>query len=139
MQEKVAQVGFEWDHIEQVWEKVKEEIGELTEAVGENNAQHIEHEFGDVLFALVNYARFLKIDPETALEKVNKRFKSRFEFIEENAPKPLTEMTLDEMDVLWNKAKKSEKNKSISSDGISKLFYCLLTRSSFKFRNEKYF
>ncbi|MBK6362886.1 MAG: nucleoside triphosphate pyrophosphohydrolase [Saprospiraceae bacterium] len=109
MQEKVAQVGFEWDHIEQVWEKVKEEIGELTEAVGENNAQHIEHEFGDVLFALVNYARFLKIDPETALEKVNKRFKSRFEFIEENAPKPLTEMTLDEMDVLWNKAKNSEK------------------------------
>jgi XTP/dITP diphosphohydrolase len=110
MQEKVAQVGFEWDRIDQVWEKVKEELGELEVAVGEKNNEHIEHEFGDVLFALVNYARFLKIDPETALEKVNKRFKYRFEFIEDNAPKPLTEMTLDEMDQLWNQAKMTEKS-----------------------------
>ncbi|MBK8622176.1 MAG: nucleoside triphosphate pyrophosphohydrolase [Saprospiraceae bacterium] len=110
MQEKVAQVGFEWDHIDQVWEKVEEEIGELKEAIAEGNKEHIEHEFGDILFALVNYARFLKIDPETALEKVNKRFKSRFQYIENHATGALSDMTLEEMDVLWNEAKVVEKN-----------------------------
>ena len=109
MQEKVAQVGFEWENRAQVWDKVMEELEELKEAVDSGNEQHIEHEFGDVIFALVNYARFIHVDPETALEKVNKRFKSRFQFIEQNADRPLTEMTLAEMDVLWEDAKKQEK------------------------------
>lgn len=107
MQEKTKQVGFEWENAEQVWEKVEEEIGELKENIASNAPKEdIEEEFGDVLFSLVNYARFIGIDPETALERVNKKFKSRFEYIEKNAPRPLAEMTLAEMDVLWNEAKK---------------------------------
>ena len=106
MQQKTAQVGFEWETTEQVWEKVEEEIGELREAVDNNFSQEKkEEEFGDVLFALVNYARFLDIEPETALERVNKKFKQRFEYIENNAPKDLNDMSLDEMDTLWNEAK----------------------------------
>lgn len=108
MQEKVAQVGFEWENRAQVWNKVMEELEELKEAVNSGDEKHIEHEFGDVIFALVNYARFIKVDPETALEKVNKRFKNRFQFIEQNAGRPLTEMTLAEMDVLWDEAKRKE-------------------------------
>lgn len=106
MQEKTKQVGFEWENSEQVWEKVEEEIGELKEAItnGET-AQRVEEEFGDVLFSLVNYARFQGIDPETALERVNQKFKKRFEYIEANAPRDLQEMTLAEMDALWNEAK----------------------------------
>jgi MazG family protein len=106
MQEKTKQVGFEWENTAQVWAKVEEEIGELQENI-ENNAPiaDIEEEFGDVLFSLVNYARFIGVDPETALEKVNRKFKSRFEFIEKNAPIPLQDMTLAEMDALWNQAK----------------------------------
>lgn len=109
MQEKTKQVGFEWETTSQVWLKVEEELGELKENV-ENNApqQDIEEEFGDVLFSLVNYARFIGVDPETALEKVNRKFKSRFEYIESNAPKPLQEMTLPEMDALWNEAKRKQ-------------------------------
>ncbi|NOT38090.1 MAG: nucleoside triphosphate pyrophosphohydrolase [Saprospiraceae bacterium] len=103
LQEKTAQVGFEWENMNQVWVKVEEEIGELKEALAKNDG--VEEEFGDLLFALVNYARFIKVDPETALEKCNKKFKSRFEFIEKHAPKPLTEMSLEEMDELWEKAK----------------------------------
>lgn len=110
MQEKVAQVGFEWENTDQVWAKVTEELGELQEALQSGDKKHIEHEFGDVMFALVNYARFIQVDPETALEKVNKRFKSRFQFIEEKATRPLTEMTLQEMDELWNQAKIQEVN-----------------------------
>ncbi len=106
MQEKTKQVGFEWENTEQVWAKVEEEIGELRENI-EHNAPHadIEEEFGDVLFSLVNYARFIGVDPETALERVNRKFKSRFEYIEAQAPKPLQDMTLGEMDALWNEAK----------------------------------
>jgi len=106
MQEKTKQVGFEWENREQVWAKVEEEIGELQENI-ENNAPQadIEEEFGDVLFSLVNYARFIGVDPETALERVNRKFKKRFEYIESKAPKPLQDMTLAEMDVLWNEAK----------------------------------
>jgi XTP/dITP diphosphohydrolase len=106
MQEKTKQVGFEWENREQVWDKVEEEIGELKENI-ENNAPQadIEEEFGDVLFSLVNYARFIGVDPETALERVNRKFKKRFEYIESKAPKPLQDMTLAEMDVLWNEAK----------------------------------
>ena len=107
MQEKTKQVGFEWENSEQVWEKVVEEIEEFKETI-ELQLPHSkqEEEFGDVLFSLVNYARFQGIDPETALERVNKKFKSRFEYIERNASKPLQEMTLLEMDALWNEAKK---------------------------------
>lgn len=106
MQDKTKQVGFEWENKEQVWDKVKEEMDELREVVTSATSQsRIEEEFGDVLFSLINYARFLNIDPETALEKVNRKFKSRFEYIEANAPKSLEEMSLPEMDALWNEAK----------------------------------
>lgn len=110
MQEKTAQVGFEWDHKEQVWEKVKEEVFELEEVLNNTNDPILkEEEFGDVLFSLINYARFEKIDPETALERINKKFKRRFEYIETNASRPLTELTLEEMDQYWNEAKAKEK------------------------------
>ena len=106
MQEKTGQVGFEWDHADQVWDKVEEEIGELKEALAKpNNQEDIEDEFGDVLFALINYARYIKVDPETALEKTNRKFKARFEYIEKHALKPMEEMSLEEMDLLWNEAK----------------------------------
>jgi len=105
MQDKTKQVGFEWENKEQVLEKVKEEIQELQEVIGGGDQMAIEDEFGDVLFSLVNYARYLNVDPETALEKTNRKFKRRFEYIEEHAPKPLEDMTLGEMDALWNEAK----------------------------------
>ena len=112
MQEKTKQVGFEWENAGQVWDKVEEEINEFRE-VSKNGASRdkLEDEFGDILFSLVNYARFVGIDPETALEKVNMKFKRRFEFIESNSPKPLKEMNLAEMDALWDEAKKLEKEK----------------------------
>ncbi len=106
MQEKTKQVGFEWENKEQVWEKVEEEMQEFKEVMDTKASfDKKEEEFGDVLFSLINYARFTGIDPETALERINLKFKKRFEFIEEHAPKSLTEMTLDEMDALWNEAK----------------------------------
>ncbi|MGB1216765.1 MAG: nucleoside triphosphate pyrophosphohydrolase [Saprospiraceae bacterium] len=106
MQEKTAKVGFEWENKNQVWEKVKEEIDELEETISEDMSQERkEEEFGDVLFSLINYARFIKVDPETALEKINRKFKRRFEYIEQNAEKDLDNMTLEEMDALWNEAK----------------------------------
>jgi MazG family protein len=111
MQDKTAQVKFEWENTEQVWAKVEEEIVELKEAVDNHHSKdHIEEEFGDVLFALVNYGRFIGVEPETALEKINIKFKKRFEYIEENAPKPLHDMTLWEMDDLWNEAKRKPSN-----------------------------
>lgn len=111
LQDKTRQVGFEWDHVGQVKEKVEEEMNELYEAVDSGDQEHIEEEFGDVLFALVNYARFIKVDPENALEKTNKKFIRRFQQIEEMAAaqgKLLHDMTLEEMDALWNKAKETE-------------------------------
>jgi len=106
MQEKTKQVGFEWENTEQVWAKVEEEIAELQENIQQKAPQaDIEEEFGDVLFSLVNYARFIGVDPETALERVNRKFKFRFEYIEKNAPKPLQDMTLAEMELLWQAAK----------------------------------
>ena len=108
MQEKTAQVGFEWDNAGEVWEKVEEEITEFKETISENMSQEKkEEEFGDILFSLINYARFQNIEPETALERINQKFKRRFEYIEANASKTLDEMTLAEMDALWNEAKKS--------------------------------
>jgi XTP/dITP diphosphohydrolase len=106
MQEKTAQVGFEWENSKQVWEKVEEELSEFKHEVDSGaSKEKKEEEFGDILFSLINYARFEGIDPETALEKVNRKFKKRFEYIEANANQKLTEMSLEEMDVLWNEAK----------------------------------
>ncbi len=110
MQEKTAKFGFDWENAEQTWDKVTEEIQELRETVSDNESQaRREEEFGDVLFSLVNYARFIGVDPETALEKANRKFQFRFNYIEANAPKSLSEMTLPEMDVLWNEAKTLKK------------------------------
>ena len=107
MQEKTKQVGFEWEKVEDVWAKLEEELMELKQSlIGRTDQKSVEDEFGDVLFSLVNYARYIGVDPEIALERVNKKFKSRFEYIEQNATKPLSEMELEEMDLLWNEAKK---------------------------------
>jgi MazG family protein len=111
LQEKTKQVGFEWDTTEQVKAKVDEEIGELYEAVASGDHDHAEDEFGDVLFALVNYARFIKVDPEVALERTNKKFIRRFQEMEqiaESQGKLLHDMDLEEMDALWNKVKETE-------------------------------
>ncbi|MEM9547100.1 MAG: nucleoside triphosphate pyrophosphohydrolase [Bacteroidota bacterium] len=105
MQDKTAQVGFEWENTDQVWEKVEEELAEFKEVANGTDQAKIEEEFGDILFSLINYARFKNIDPETALEKINRKFKYRFEYIEKHAPKPLIDMSLEEMDNLWNQAK----------------------------------
>ena len=105
MQEKTAQVGFEWQNKEDVWAKVEEEIGEFKSVANTGNVDHIEDEFGDIMFSLVNYARYVGINPDGALERCNRKFKSRFEYIEANSTKPLSEMTLDEMDRLWEEAK----------------------------------
>jgi XTP/dITP diphosphohydrolase len=108
VQEKVAGVGFDWEHPDQVWEKVEEELGELKFEIENKNQDAIEDEFGDVLFSLINYARFLKINPENALERTNKKFIKRFQNLETKAKalqKPLSEMTLAEMDVYWEEAK----------------------------------
>ena len=111
MQEKTKQVGFEWENAHQVWDKVEEEMAEFREAHQNGRPQsELELEFGDVLFSLINYARFTGIDPEMALDRVNRKFKSRFEYIEENASKELENMTLEEMDALWNEAKQTQKN-----------------------------
>jgi XTP/dITP diphosphohydrolase len=112
MQEKASGVGFDWENPQQVWNKVMEEQRELREEV-ENNVskEKIEEEFGDLLFALVNYARFIDINPEDALEKSNKKFIRRFKYLEDNVSKEgrsLHEMSLDEMDIYWEEAKKSE-------------------------------
>ena len=110
MQEKTAQVGFEWEEAGQVWDKVQEEISEFKEALEQElPLEQREEEFGDILFSLINYARFQGIDPENALERVNQKFKRRFEYIEANAPKTLQEMSLPEMDALWEEAKKKER------------------------------
>jgi len=109
IQEKVKGVGFDWEKPEQVWEKVIEELNEFQVEVQLNNHDQIEAEFGDVLFSMINYARFLKINPEDALERTNKKFIKRFQYLESKATeigKSLSEMTLAEMDVFWEEAKK---------------------------------
>ena len=108
LQEKARQVGFEWENKEQVWEKVEEEHAELKEAVKSGDQQKIEEEFGDVLFSLVNYARFLRIDAENALAVTNNKFMDRFTRMEKEAlkaGKPLNDMSLQEMDAIWNSIK----------------------------------
>jgi len=108
IQEKVAGVGFDWEKPEQVWEKVQEELGEFNEEIKKGNKESTEKEFGDVLFSMINYARFIDVNPENALEKTNKKFINRFQFLENAAKKEgknLSEMTLTEMDVHWEKSK----------------------------------
>lgn len=110
LQEKAKQVGFEWENTGQVWEKVEEEMRELQEVVAEGDTYRMEEEFGDLLFSLVNYSRFLRIDAENALERTNKKFIRRFQAMEnsaEAAGKKLPEMSLREMDDLWNEIKKT--------------------------------
>lgn len=109
IQDKVAGVGFDWEEPQQVFEKLKEELEELQHEIDNDNRDEMEAEFGDVLFSMVNYARFLKVNPENALERTNKKFIKRFQYLEEKAKginKSLKDMTLAEMDVFWNEAKK---------------------------------
>ncbi len=109
IQDKVKGVGFDWEEPHQVWEKVQEELQELQDEVQAGNTDAIESEFGDVLFSMINYARFLKVNPEDALERTNKKFIKRFQYLEQKSnelQKPLSEMTLAEMDVYWNEAKR---------------------------------
>jgi XTP/dITP diphosphohydrolase len=109
IQEKVAGVGFDWEKPEQVFEKLQEELAEFQEEIKANDIDKMEAEFGDVLFSMVNYARFLNISPENALERTNKKFIKRFQFLEMKAKemnKSLKEMTLAEMDIFWEQAKK---------------------------------
>lgn len=111
LQEKAKQTGFEWDNTSQVWDKVKEEVNELEEVVNTGDQNAIEAEFGDVMFSLVNYSRFLNIDAENALERTNKKFQRRFQHMETLAleqGRRLNDMDLTEMDTLWNKAKDLE-------------------------------
>jgi MazG family protein len=114
LQEKAKQVGFEWDNREQVWDKVEEEIAELKEAIAGGQQDKVEDEFGDVVFSLINYARFLQVDAENALEKTNKKFIHRFTQMEQEAlqnGKDLTKMTLQEMDAIWNTIKQRQQDK----------------------------
>lgn len=109
IQDKVKGVGFDWEEPHQVWEKVQEELQELQHEVQTNNQDKIEAEFGDVLFSMINYARFLNVNPEDALERTNKKFIKRFTYLESKAKdlgKNLSEMTLAEMDVFWEEAKR---------------------------------
>lgn len=111
MQEKASGIGFDWESRKQVWEKVLEELQELKSEVDHDHKRKAEEEFGDLMFALVNYARFIDVNPEDALEKTNLKFKRRFEYLENQARqdgRALYDMSLDEMDVYWEEAKKLE-------------------------------
>ncbi len=111
LQEKAKQVGFEWENKEQVWEKVREEEAELKQAIASGEQDHVEEEFGDLVFSLVNFARFLNIDAENALERTNKKFISRFTDMEDRAMadgKDLRQMSLLEMDAIWNQIKREK-------------------------------
>ena len=108
IQDKVSGVGFDWDNKEQVWDKVQEELGELKAEVEAGSQERVEEEFGDVLFSLINYSRFLNVHPEDALEKTNRKFMQRFQLLEKMVKadgRSLTDMTLSEMDEYWNRAK----------------------------------
>ena len=112
IQDKVKGVGFDWEESHQVWDKVQEELAELQVEVDAGDQDKIEAEFGDVLFSMINYARFLKVNPEDALERTNKKFIKRFQYLESKAEqlgKPLMDMTLAEMDVFWEEAKQLTK------------------------------
>ena len=109
IQDKVSGVGFDWEASHQVFDKLKEELAELELEINQGNKDNIENELGDVFFSLINYARFLKVNPENALERTNKKFIKRFKYLEDKARlmnKSLNDMTLKEMDVYWEEAKK---------------------------------
>ncbi len=111
MQDKAKGVGFDWQNKEDVYNKVKEELSELQQEIQKQDKEGISNEFGDVLFALINYARFIDVNPDTALEHTNNKFKSRFEYMEQQAKKQnklLCDMSLDDMELLWNEAKQKE-------------------------------
>jgi MazG family protein len=111
LQEKSKQVGFEWSNAREVWKKVEEEMGELQEAVQSGDQVHMEEEFGDLMFSMINYARFLRIDAETALERTNRKFIQRFTQMEEaveSTGKKMTDLTLAELDAIWNTVKKQK-------------------------------
>lgn len=113
IQDKARNVGFDWEERAQVWEKVKEEIAEFEQEVDDMDKDKAESEFGDVMFSLINAARLYKINPDNALERTNQKFIRRFNYLEEHTIKEgrnLKEMTLEEMDAIWNEAKKLEKN-----------------------------
>lgn len=117
IQEKAKKIGFEWETKEDVWKKVQEEIAELHEAEATGDVSKVEDEFGDVLFSLVNYARFIHVDPELALERTNIKFRDRFMLMEKIAlerNRPLAELTLMEMDEIWNEVKRMMRGDSIS-------------------------
>ena len=129
IQEKVKAVGFDWEKSSQVWEKVQEELEELNTEVKksatEKNSRKIEDEFGDVLFSLINYARFIGINPEDALERTNKKFIKRFQYLETESAKDgklLENMSLSEMDVYWNKAKSSNEFKTLSKHSSTNIY-----------------
>ena len=108
IQDKVAGVGFDWEEPEQVFEKLQEELDELRQEVAAGDKARVEQEFGDVLFSMINYARFLGVDPENALERTNKKFIKRFQYLEKKSKeigRSLKDMTLEEMDVFWEEAK----------------------------------
>ena len=112
IQEKASNVGFDWDDAHQVWDKVKEEIAEVQAEIEKGNVADIEKEFGDLLFSIVNAARLYKVHPDNALDRTNRKFISRFNYVEakaKEAGRNLKEMTLAEMDALWDEAKKLEK------------------------------
>lgn len=113
IQEKASSVGFDWENRSQVWQKVMEEYNEVQDEIATNNSKHLEEEFGDLFFAVVNAARLYEIDPETALERTNKKFIRRFEYLEQHTIKqerPLKTITLDEMNEIWEAAKRLEQN-----------------------------
>ena len=124
IQEKARGAGFDWEERQQVWEKVEEEMAEFKAEFNGDTGERIdtrraEEEFGDLLFSLVNYARFIDINPETALERTNKKFIKRFQYLEEQARangKTLAEMTLAEMDVYWNEAKQNSEQLGVNSN-----------------------
>ena len=111
IQDKVSGVGFDWDQKEAVLEKVKEELDELRTEIDAGDSKKMEAELGDVMFSLVNYARFLKVNPENALERTNKKFIKRFNYIEEkakNSQRKVSELSIEEMEILWQEAKKTD-------------------------------
>lgn len=113
VQEKAANVGFDWETPAEVWGKVKEEISEVSDAIAQGDQEHVEEEFGDLLFSVINAARLYKVNPENALERTNRKFIKRFNYIEQQATaagRTLRELSLDEMEELWQQAKTAVKN-----------------------------